>query len=420
MNGLNVTKLLDWNNDTYKYDIKALYKLEFVSVIHNFSKEITPMDIEMDKLSFEMNSPHKSMEYSFSIQYSFITSEKPMVCPIHKKLDLSVSSCNKTDPSSEIVLIDQLCDARIDCNITEYDESDELCKGSNVMYSNILCICAVVVIVLGYAVVLLIILRRKLANPVELPNSHGNKNKTDLPMMSFILAVCNNPNAITPDKKLQKHIVTKLRQIYRPCSRNSIRRRVLIQYVYTLSLCKDVTKVCNLIIEEFLCMEEERHGSRPEAFGCMLSNKDENEYLSAYIKKVFERKELPSVIKRKIFDIPESKIFEWFSCNESTRYYCKVAFDCALTFLYVTLYYYDIFKDLMLTYSYHHISKNILVKTDPAIRFQSVGGIQFDILVFYSICIVFISELILIGYVWTCRHDKIDKIAAFDKIFSDK
>ena len=236
-------------------------------------------------------------------------------------------------------------------------------------------------------------------------------------MMSFILSVCNNPNAITPDKKLQKHIVKKLRQIYRPCRRNSKRLRGLIQYVYTLSLCKDVTKVCNLIIEEFLCMEDERHGSRAGAFGCMLSNKDENEYLSGYIKKVLERKELPSVIKRKIFNIPESKIFEWLSCNENTSYYCKVAFKCALTFVYVTFYYYDIFKDLMLTYSYHHISKNILVKTEREIRFQSVGGIQFDILVFYSICIVFISELILMGYVWTCRH-KFGKIFRMDNVGS--
>ena len=400
VSGLNVTKLLDWNNDTYKYDNKALYKLEFVSDVHSFSKEITPMDIEMDKLSFEMNSPHKSMKYSFSIQYSFITSEKPLVCQIHKKLDLSVSSCNKTDPSSGVVLIDRLCDGIEHCNITKYDESDELCKGSNEFYSNALCISAILVIALGFVVVFCIILKRRLSeNPVETPselqNSRDEKNETDHPTISFILAVCNNPNAMTPDKKLQKHIVKKLRQIYRQCRRNSKKLRDLIQYVYTLSLCNDVTKVCNLIMEVFLNLEEEKHGNRSEAFGCMLSNKGENEYLSAYIKKVFERKKLSKVLKRKILEVPGSKIFECLCWNESTRYYCKVAFSCALTFVYVTLYYYDIFKDLMLTYSYHHISKNILVKTDPAIRFQSVGGIQFDILVFYSICIVFISELIL-------------------------
>ena len=427
VNGLNVTKLLDWNNDTHKYDNNALYKLEFVSDIHNFSKEITPMDIEMDKLSFEMRSPHKSMEYSFSIQYSFITSEKPLVCHIHKKLDLSVSSCNKTDPSSGVVLIDRLCDGIEHCNITKYDESDELCKGSNEFYSNALWISAIIVIALGFVVVFCIILKRRLSeNPVETPSelqdSPDKKNETDHATISFILAVCKNPNAITPDKKLQKQIVEKLRQIYQPCRYNSKRIRDLIQYVYTFSLCKDVNKVCNLIIEEFLHMEEEKHGNRPKGFGCILSsfqhgsnkpnesNKGEDEYLSAYIKKVFERKELPSVIKRRIFEVPGSKIFKWLCCNESLRYYCKVAFDCVLTFAYVTLYYYDIFKDLMLTYSYHHISNNILVKTDPAIRFQSVGGIQFDILVFYSICIVFISELILMGYVWSCRN-------TFDKIF---
>ena len=48
-----------FKNDTYKYDNKALNKLEFVSDAHKFSKEITPMNIEIDKLSFEMNSPHK-------------------------------------------------------------------------------------------------------------------------------------------------------------------------------------------------------------------------------------------------------------------------------------------------------------------------------------------------------------------------
>ena len=422
VNGLNVTEFLDWNNTTKKYDNKAFYKLQFISDGHNFSKEITPIDIEHEKLSFEMNSPHENLKYDSSIHYGFMTSNRPMICYIHQKLDLSVSSCNKTDPFSGLVLIDQLCDGIAQCNITKYDESDELCKGSNADYSNVLCISAIVVVALGYIVVLCIIVLRRHSNiSIETPMDYpGDENMADRSSISFILAVCNNPNAITPDKMLQKHIIEKLRQMYRPtdplqtdvpCTRHDLEcSRELIQYVYTLSLCNGLTKVCNLIIEEFLYMEEERHGNRPEAFGCMLSNKDENEYLSAYIKKVFERKELPSVIKRKIFQVPESKIFEWLSCNDCTRYYCKVTFNCALTFIYVGLYYYDFFKDLWFTYSYYHISENILVKTDPAARFHSVGGIQFDILVFYSIGTVFISEIILIGYVWTFRR-------TFNKMF---
>ena len=146
---------------------------------------------------------------------------------------------------------------------------------------------------MGFAVVFSIIFwrsfaKRSMEKPSALQKSLDNENTTDLSMMSFILAVCSNPDAITPEKKLQKQIIKKLKQIYRPCRENPEKRSLLIQHVYALSLCKDVTKVCILIIEEFLRLEEQLHGNMPEGFGCMLSNDGENEYLSAYIKNVFE------------------------------------------------------------------------------------------------------------------------------------
>ena len=120
-------------------------------------------------------------------------------------------------------------------------------------------------------------------------------------------------------------------------------------------------------------MEEEKHHNKPEAFGCMLLyNKGEKEYLSAYIKQVFERKECSSVLKRKIFEFIGCLV----SCNESTRYYSKVILNYIFAFVYVLFYYFDITKDFLLTYSYYHITENILVKKDTEIRFQSVGGIH--------------------------------------------
>ena len=55
--------------------------------------------------------------------------------------------------------------------------------------------------------------KRSMGKPSALQISPDNENTTDLSMMSFILAVCSNPNAITPEKKLQKHEATIMSEV---------------------------------------------------------------------------------------------------------------------------------------------------------------------------------------------------------------
>ena len=403
-------RLLDWNNTTMKYESKTSYTLTFESSTHRFSKEFASSDIKDEQLSFKIDHK-KSTQYKVGIKYNFLNSGKEIVCTIHETLDTSVVNCGENNLSSTLVSIDRLCDGVVHCNNTGYDESKKLCQGSNELYTYSLWTSTAIIIIFGFVIVLYSYKKRKHLNnlvksPIDLPKIPVREIEADVTMASFILTSCNDPKAITPEKTIRADIKQKLRQFYSPCQQD-VSNRELIQFVYSLSLCKDKTKICNLIIEEFLCMEEEKHHNKPDAFGCMLLyNKGEKEYLSAYIKQVFERKECSSVLKRKIFEFIGCLV----SCNESTRYYSKVILNYIFAFVYVSFYYFDITKDFLLTYSYYHITENILVKKDTEIRFQSVGGIQLDNLAIYSVSIILLSELILVGYVWTGRH-------SFNKIF---
>jgi hypothetical protein len=193
-------------------------------------------------------------------------------------------------------------------------------------------------------------------------------------------------------------------------------------FVYTLSLQTKYTKIGNLIIEEFLTMEEERHGDKTKGFACMLFATENTEpgepaktgYLCSYIKQVFERKECPSVFKRKLVDTIK-KLITW---NASLNYYLRVYLNYALFIVGVVFYYVDLAKDLLLTYTYYHFSSKVLVKPDPNVRFQSVGGIQFNFLMPYSVSIVLVSEIFICLFVWSRRKTffKILNIAQAGKI----
>ena len=186
----------------------------------------------------------------------------------------------------------------------------------------------------------------------------------------------------------------RIRRCYGTCRQKSSNRHI-VMYVYTLSLHVKYTNTCNLIMEIFLKMEEERHGDKTKAFACIMfttensapGNPAKTAYLCNYIKKIYAKDKCPSVCKRKLLGTME-RLVNW---NESLNYYSKIFLNYTFVFAIVTFYYFDLAKDLLLTYTYYHFSGNVLVKTDPNVRFESVGGIQFDYLMPYSVLIIVIS-----------------------------
>ena len=83
-------------------------------------------------------------------------------------------------------------------------------------------------------------------------------------------------------------------------------------------------------------------------------------------------------------------------------------------FLQIGLFYYDIFRDSVMCSLLIHVRDNVLKDDDVKTRFDSVGGVNFQVLIVYLICIMVIGEIAIYWQILNREASIKERIKWFD------
>ena len=142
-----VTAYRNWNNDSNKFE-NTEHELLLATENINISLPFTVEKLISNKRIGRLNR-NDGPKYHVKIRYYFNNPTGTMGCDVTELLDTSVISCDEKNPNSTLIPIDKLCDGRLDCETTHFDESPDKCKGTNEMFRAAIWISTFVIIALG-------------------------------------------------------------------------------------------------------------------------------------------------------------------------------------------------------------------------------------------------------------------------------
>ena len=318
----------------------------------------------------------------------------------YRPLDTAHWICyNANSSNPEFVNVNSLCDGIYDCSDSS-DETPTLCTPKD-LYFEYSILSVVGIFVLAGIIAFLV-----LQNDIYGSTNNENINVAGLlnatrEIISICLE-CTEEN-YRKHKGLDNRHVQRIKRIYTPCH-NDEEKKHIFNLLFTLSLKDDIKNFVWQIFDELIKMEEEVHSTKGKAIRCMRFCKDSDSYLSKFIKEVIERYEFFTRLGRKISNCLT------FNCG-SISVYMKSIIEIAISLLHLVLFYYDIFKDIIVLYILSHIENSILTNRDMKSKFDSVGGINFQVLIFYLAVVLVTSE---VSIYWQISNRK----DVFEKTFN--
>ena len=338
-----------------------------------------------------------------------------LVCPeMTTQLDTSFTSCehfgtqtafqNQTI-SIQQVRIDELCDGEHDCD-NGYDESNGLCRGNTIVYLIAFVGILILYVIIGFPTYYC----AKRLYPLNMDFNITLNPKNVFSAEINLIVSFSKINLSDGTTSLSKNEVMSLKKYFTFCMRD-VRTRNLLQLIYVLSLHAPFLNVCYAFIDQFMSGEAAIHDSSGEAMACLLFCEGEDSYISGFIRDAYERNDFFSRTKKRIMDVLKSLLF----CAKSTILYLEMTLNFLICITKVSLFYYDMIKDLLTLGTYLHIGNNILIKTNPEIRYATVGGINMVNLFVYSLLIMIINLASIHVFVYT-RRDMFEKILRINTI----
>ena len=305
----------------------------------------------------------------------------PNINTQYEKLDTKYWACfNSTSSDPELINVKKICDGIPDCADSS-DETEALCKPKYSHFEYILLCVAMIFVFLGIFTFLVV---QKASNVV---NNNENDHAINLVNVTTeIIDICveSRKENYRKHKGLDPRTIQKIRQIYTPCQNNEEKKHVF-KLLFTLSLNEKIKNFVWQIVDEMIKIEQEKHNTKGEAINCMRFCRDDDSYLSAFIKDVFERYEFFTKLGRKTINCLT------FDCG-SLGLYMKVSTQVSMSLLHLGLFYYDIVKDIIVLYILSYVENAILRDADLKTKFDTVGGINFQLLVVYLALVLVISE----------------------------
>ena len=285
---------------------------------------------------------------------------------------------DSTPYKQELIEVGKLCDGYYNCADLS-DESGVLCKPDISDFINFSAPLLTAFVIIG---LVLFVVVEAINWDVD-DSSTVDENGRQEDIVRSIIIICNESRAI--DNQPDTTMAEKVGRIYTPCLEHDD-KVFLFQILYTLSLTPDMRNGVWLIMDTIIDVETQFHGSLEKAKCCLMSFRKEYSYLSMFINDVTERTTFFSNLGRHLKD---------FLAYILTTPCIGFVIVCLVVpgLLQVGLFYYDILRDLVMVTLLVHVQANVLRDDDLKTRFDSVGGINFNVLIGYVIAIIIVGEL---------------------------
>ena len=299
----------------------------------------------------------------------------------YESFDSSYWICLKSSSlNPELINVKKLCDGIPDCADSS-DETGALCKPSYRKFQLIVLGGVTAFVVLG--IITFVVLQK---------GSYVSDNIKKGAMTNIVyvatemISICleSKEKHYRRNERLERRHVKKVRKIYTPCRQGEAKKH-LLKLLYAMSLNDKIQNSVWQIMDEIIRVEEEAHKTKGEAICCMRFCNEADSYLSGFIKDVVERYDFLTNLRRKISNFLKID-------DGTTSFYMDVFIQIVLAFLNVGMFYYDIVKDIIVIYLLSYVHNTLLNDTELTTRFDTVGGMNFRVLINYLAIVLIFSE----------------------------
>ena len=284
--------------------------------------------------------------------------------------------------SRKMISVNEVCDGKYDCSDDQSDISDEnnnFCKTEpSLTYV--------------YAIIFYVVLGILAFNAVywKVGRRFGTTMTiTDdgLPLTQKIINACKDGTMGSPDEGTGDELkVIEVENFYPECDEVS-ERKFTMKILRTLWLYRPFRKTVVNIVQRVIEVEAARHANNPmEYIQCLRICKGEESYTSTFVKDMMEYHDCFSKVARKLFGLFTFR-------SDAINLLVKATFHIVTSMLKITLFYYDLVKDMVILESLFFIDKKILLDDDSENKYESVGGLDFTLLAYYLVSIFVVSEL---------------------------
>ena len=154
-----------------------------------------------------------------------------------------------------------------------------------------------------------------------------------------------------------------------------------------LSLYKPFHDLSVKIVQSAIRIESARHShDMLEYIKCLRFCKGEESYIPTFIKDIIEYNNCSSRFGRCIVGLMTFP-------NDFANLCLKIAKEIVSSLSKIVLFYYDLVKDMVILESLFFIDQKILLDEETTHKYESVGGLDFQLLAYYLIAIFVSSEL---------------------------
>ena len=314
----------------------------------------------------------------------------------YKKFNTRYWGCfNSTSSNPELVNIKKLCDGISDCSDSS-DEAATLCKPKYSFFELIVMGVVTIFVSLGIFTFILIQMVSSIVNN----NEDGHVANIGY-VTTEIIHICveSGEEHYRKNKGLDPIDIQKIRRIYTPCQNNEEKKRIF-KILFTLSLNDQMKNFVWQILDEIFKMEEEVHNTKGEVIDCMRFCKYEDSYLSAFIKEAIERYDLFTKLGRRIINLLTVDV----ALFALSSLYANFFVGGVMALFHLVLFYYDLVKDIIVVYILSYLENAILTDEDSKTKFDTVGGMNFQVIIVYLALVLVISEAAIYFQVHSREH----------------
>ena len=314
-------------------------------------------------------------------------------------LDTNQWACmNSTEFNQELIDFKRTCDGQPDC-LDGSDEDPTFCSPQYSVFQSIslgVVMCFVLAGVLIFIIYLSFFISKM--RPLETDIQELSEYAGD------IMDICND--LLGPGQSIapSPETIEKIRVLYPMCQDNNDRKEKLFNTLWILSLNKTLRCSIWMLFDVVIEIEKGIHdGSSSLAHRCLGCFEGSSSHLQKFVIDVLRRDDIFTKSANVLFDL----------CNAvGVLFYCaRIFVIIAHSILKLFLFYYDIVKDLVLIYCIRYIDTAILgdqQDDDILTRFDTVGGINFEVLIIYLAAILITSEVALYGYIYKKKQQLLE------------
>ena len=397
-----------WSNDTGSIISPYYQKIIFnngnshvFSFKRQFNKNVSierqANEVWLEKIPASLYKENDNYKVSVEFYYRGVNIDQTELCTgqvitattpttpyitLYPNLTTGYWACfNSTSHKQELVLTKELCNGIPNC-LDASDETSMLCKPDFMGVS-----VYVLIFVIGFGLLGLFVY---IAHQWEINENwdddasvNTDYNHIDLGISSILMETSGKIHR--KNEGLNRKHTKQIRKMFTPCQHDDATLHI-IKVLYTVSLDVNLRYTSWKIMDLIIKMEQEVHASEEGAVCCLMSNfETKNSHLSNFMIDVMERDNF--------FPRNWRNIKDTFSLGIN-RIGLFLTFILLIVYAIskIALFYFDVIRDLYITRLFIYVRDNLLRDENLNTRFDTVGGLNFDVIIAYVIFILLVGE----------------------------